>query len=269
MWPRPEHLWSFVVPVRERADGRSAPEDGLWQLALVEAGMTRRIVCSRPSPLRTRWLCRISSMWPLNRSPMQLVCGRIGGGRRCSMPRSAQGRSESWLPAAALAQTQEPVGELLAPRPCLSDLWRSNGSTSQHPGNPHRRGTLGIAQEAPGICDCLRRQDAHKDPSRGTVDGHEKIPPVLAVPSRGRYLTSMWREPGAWALKGLCPGLGTAGLRSRRLPALWRRRQWSSLGRETLGLRNSRTTESRSSSGSRRAWRRATAAASCAGVSTA
>ncbi len=169
----------------------------------------------------------------------------------------------------AKAQAEQPVGELLAPRPCLSDHWRSDDLAGQHPGDPHRRGTLRIAQEVPGICGCFRREDAHEDPSCGAVDGHGEIPlPVLAGPSCSRYLTSMWREPGAWALKGLCPGLGTAGLRSRRLPAPWRRRQRSSPGRETLGLRSARTTESRSSSGSCRARRRATAAASCVGVST-
>ncbi len=32
---------------------------------------------------------------------MPFVCGRIGGARRCSIPRSAQRRSNSWFPVAA------------------------------------------------------------------------------------------------------------------------------------------------------------------------
>ena len=50
----------------------------------------------------------------------------------------------------------------------------------------------------------------------------------------------------------MCSGFGTFGFKSRRLPTPCRRRQRFSPERETSGLRNSRTTASKSSSGSSR-----------------
>jgi len=41
IWLFPEQLWSFAVPVLERLDGRSALEDGLGQLAVVEADIAQ------------------------------------------------------------------------------------------------------------------------------------------------------------------------------------------------------------------------------------
>jgi hypothetical protein len=45
----------------------------------------------------------------------------------------------------ALAQAEQAVGELLAPRHCLSDQWRSNGSIGQDGPAPDRAGALQIA----------------------------------------------------------------------------------------------------------------------------
>ncbi len=47
------------------------------------------------------WLCNTSFIRPLRRSTMPFVWGRIGGVRRCSIPRSAQSRSNSCAPVAA------------------------------------------------------------------------------------------------------------------------------------------------------------------------
>jgi hypothetical protein len=45
----------------------------------------------------------------------------------------------------ALAQAEQAVGELLAPRHCLSDQWRSNGSIGQNGPAPDRAGALQVA----------------------------------------------------------------------------------------------------------------------------
>lgn len=69
----------------------------------------------------------------------------------------------------------------------------------------------------------------------------------------GRYFTSMGRCRGAQALKVPCGGFGSRSFSACKFPTRWRRRQRSRPERETFGLRNLRTTASRSSSDSRSA----------------
>jgi hypothetical protein len=47
------------------------------------------------------------------------------------------------------AQAEEAVGERLAPRHCLSDQWRSNGSIGAYRADADRAGAFEVAQTAP------------------------------------------------------------------------------------------------------------------------
>ncbi len=62
----------------------------------------------------------------------------------------------------ASSQAEQPVGEGFS-------------VVRQDLGNLHRRRALQVAQEPPRIGRGLRRVDAHEDPARRPVDGHEEV----------------------------------------------------------------------------------------------
>jgi hypothetical protein len=90
------------------------------------------------------------------------------------------------------AQAEEAVGELLPPRHCRSDQWRSNGSIGQDDADADRAGALQVAQEASGVGGGPGLEDADEDPAGGAVDGDEQIAAcVRQVPSPAH------RSPGS------------------------------------------------------------------------
>ena len=114
---------------------------------------------------------------------------------------------------------------------------------------------------------CLAAVDADENPARSPVNCNKQIPArsltshlwqVLHVDVQISRLISL--EP---AVSGPC----TFAFKSRRLPMPCRRGHRSSPERETSGFRNPRITASRSSRDTGSVLRRATATASCAGVS--
>jgi hypothetical protein len=66
------------------------------------------------------------------------------------------------------AKSEQTIGELLA-------------VVGEHTGDRHRRGAFQIAQKTAGVGSSLGWVNAHEDPSRGAVDGHEQIPAAALV----------------------------------------------------------------------------------------
>ena len=102
----------------------------------------------------------------------------------------------------ALAQAEEAVGESLA-------------VVGQHAGDLHRGRALQIAQEPPRVGRSLRRVDAHEDPARRPVDGHEEVAAAVLVGHLGQILDVDVQVAGFVGLEAAVRGLGL--LRLQRL----------------------------------------------------
>ena len=85
----------------------------------------------------------------------------------------------------------------------------------QHAGDLHRGRALQIAQEAPRVGRGLRRVDAHEDPARRPVDGHEEVAAAVLVGHLGQILDVDVQVAGFVGLEGAVRGLGL--LRFQRL----------------------------------------------------
>ena len=147
-------------------------------------------------------------------------------------------------------QAEQPVGELLA-------------VVRQHPGDLHRRRALQIAQKPADVGSRPGRVDAHEHPACSAINRHEEVradrgrrcgrvrrpnaPLLIGHP--GQVFDVNMQVAGFVGLEGLVRGLRRLRLQIPKV-APWRCRQRSSPERETLGFKNSRTTERRSSSGS-------------------
>ena len=90
----------------------------------------------------------LNSLRPLKRATMPSICERMGGAKLCSIPRSAQTRSNlcalrSW----AAAEAKQPVGDLIA-------------VIAEHPCDLHRGGAVETAQEVSDFGRRLCRVEA-------------------------------------------------------------------------------------------------------------
>ena len=192
-------------------------------------------------------------MRPLNRSTMPLVRGDPGGVRRCPVPSAPQGRSNSCSPVAARLHRPNIRSVNSLPLSVRMVPIRIGQARSVSRGNRRALAAVLVVKR--------RMRTPRVALSRATKREWRQLSSAI----RGRYLTSMWREPCPWVLKPLCPGFGAPALRSRRFPTPCRRRQRSSPERQAFGLGNSRTTAGRSSGQTGNVWRSATATASCNG----
>ena len=187
------------------------------------------------SPDRTCCLCSTSSIGPLNRSTMPLVCGDLGGAVG-DQYRELSKAFQTRLPCCgAPAHAKKPVGERLA-IPVKMVRIRIGHARFR---SPRQRRALAAV---------LWRYMAMKTQRLAQLIATKRYPRDVSLAMCGGYFTSMWVYPGLYALDPLCLGVSSLALRSRRLSHPCLRRQRSKPERDTFGFRNSRTTANRSSS---------------------
>ncbi len=156
------------MPVLERIDWRAAFQNGLWQLAVVEADVAEKRLFEVLAAAETVALEHVPdpSVEPLDHA-VGLRPHRWGQAMFDPEP-GAEAVELMIAGRGAAAKAEEPVGELLA-------------IVRQHAGDPHRGGALQIAQEPAGVGRSLRRMDTHEDPAGGAVDRDEQIPALLLI----------------------------------------------------------------------------------------
>src|SRR6056297_975919 len=158
--PRPEQLGSVTLPVLEGGDGGSPFQDGLRELAVVEVDVAQDGLLEVLAALEAMALKNIldATVEPLDHA----VGLRSHRGREAVLDAKLGAEQvELVLSAgAAFAQAEQTVGEGFS-------------VVGQHAVDLHRGRAVEVAQEPPRIGRGLRRIDAHEDPPRRPVDGHE------------------------------------------------------------------------------------------------
>lgn len=158
----PEQFSLLTLPVLERPDGPLALQGGLRELAVVEVDVAQE------GPLQVLAALEAVALQDVLDPAVEALDHAVGLGphRRGQAVLDAEVRAEQvelvLSGGGALAQAEEAVGESLA-------------VVGQHARDLHRGRALQVAQEAARVGSSLRRIDAHEDPPRRPVDGHEEI----------------------------------------------------------------------------------------------
>ncbi len=157
-----EQVWPLALPVLEGGDGRSGLQFRLRKLAVVKVDVALDRLLQVFAAVEAVALQDIfdPAVEPLDHA----VCLRPHR-RGQAMLDAKLGVEQVELVltgGAALAQAEQPVGEGLS-------------VVGQHASDLHRGGTFEIAEEPACVGRGLCRVDAHEDPPRRAVDGHEEI----------------------------------------------------------------------------------------------
>ena len=142
---------------------------------------------SSSSPDRKWWLCSTSSMRPLNRSTIPLVCGDLGGVSRCSIPRVEQSMSNSCCPVAT--RFRRPKRRSVNSFPLsvkMVRIWIGHARSRSR----RRRQALAAV---------LLRYTAVKTQQLALSIATKRYPHDVSLAICGRYFMSMWMYPGSYA----------------------------------------------------------------------
>ena len=190
-----EQLRPLALPVLEGGDGRSALECRLRELAVVEVDVAQEGLFQVLAAVEAVALQDLLD--PAVEALDHAVGLRPHRRREAVLDPEVRAEGVELVLSAggALAQAEEPVGEGLS-------------VVGQHAGDLHRGRAVQIAQEPSCVGRGLRRVDAHEDPPRGPVDGHEEVAAAILVGHLGQVFDVDVQVAGLVDVEGAVRGLG-------------------------------------------------------------